>query len=72
MKLKSVATLRALMNQAGLSTRALAHKAGLSHHSTIDHLLSGRRDTCDPVRATGIATALGAPSELLWESEDAR
>lgn len=66
MRLKSPETLRALMNQVGISTRRLADKVGLSH-SMIDHLLHGRREVLTEDSARGIASALGAPLDLLWE-----
>lgn len=69
MRLKSPAVLRALMHQSGLSTRRLAKAAQLSHHSAIDHLLSGRRDTCPDLSAARIASALGAPPGLLFEPD---
>lgn len=66
MRLKSRETLRALMIQAGLSHRRLAEEAGVRHHSTIDHLLSGSRDTVNKRDAEGISAALDANPGLLW------
>lgn len=66
MRLRSPATLRALMEQECLTTRRLAAKVEV-HHSTIDHLLAGRRDSTGEDLADAIAKALRAPIELLWE-----
>lgn len=66
--MRSTETLRALMHQAGLSTRGLALAAGV-HHSFIDHLLSGRRETCGPTVTESIAGTLGAPPSVLFEPE---
>lgn len=70
-RLKSAALLRALMEQQGVSTRALAAAAGV-HHSFIDHLLSGRRDTCQAAVVARIARKLSAPRDLLFEAETVR
>ncbi|BCK58328.1 hypothetical protein NWFMUON74_61000 [Nocardia wallacei] len=56
------------MHQSGLSTRELARRVG-SHHSFIDHLLSGRKDTCAADRADKIASAIKAPTDVLFENE---
>lgn len=66
MRLKSADTLRALMIQAGFTTRMLAEEVGLSH-GFIDHLLQGRRENTSQAHARGIAGALGSPVNLLWE-----
>lgn len=66
MRLRSPATLRALMEQECLTTRRLAERVKV-HHSTIDHLLAGRREKTGDELAATIAKALRAPVELLWE-----
>lgn len=65
MRLTSAETLRALMNQRGMSLGRLARYAGCSK-SFISHLLSGRRRTCTPQLADRIAEALEVPLELLF------
>jgi len=69
-RLRSRETLRALMFQAGLSHRRLAAKAGVRHHSTIDHLMSGSRSTISEADAQGISTALGTTPAVLFESRE--
>ncbi|MCM6777749.1 helix-turn-helix domain-containing protein [Nocardia sp. CDC159] len=59
------------MHQNGLSTRQLANRGGV-HHSFIDHLLSGRRDTCAERSARRIAAALHTPVSVLFTSDFGR
>lgn len=68
MKLRSRESLRAFMYQAGLSHRRLAERAGVRHHSTIDHLLAGRRESLTDKEATAIAEAVGVDPAVLWET----
>ncbi|MFD3426050.1 helix-turn-helix domain-containing protein [Nocardia fluminea] len=65
--MKSRETLRALMFQAGLSHRRLAEEAGVRHHSTIDHLMSGARGTVNDTDAQAIARRLKVPAAALFE-----
>lgn len=51
-------TLDQLVRQSGLSERELARQASLSH-STVTHLLSGRRRSCSPQTAKVLADVLG-------------
>ena len=68
MRLRSRETLRALMFQAGLSHRRLAEKAGVRHHSTIDHLVSGSRCTVNASDAEAISAVLGVGATALFET----
>ncbi|MCW1250638.1 helix-turn-helix transcriptional regulator [Acaricomes phytoseiuli] len=65
MRLKSSVTLRALMQQEGLSLNQLAVRAGCSK-GFISHLLSGRRTSCTPALAQRISRALGVPVTALF------
>lgn len=65
MRLKSPVTLRALMQQEGLSLGCLAERAGCSK-GFISHLLSGRRTSCTPALAQRISRALGVPVTVLF------
>ncbi|MCX2931346.1 helix-turn-helix transcriptional regulator [Mycobacterium sp. CVI_P3] len=66
MRLRSPATLRALMEQDKFSLGRLARYAGCSK-GFISHLLSGRRSSCTPELATRIAEALNVPIEILFD-----
>ncbi|PAU47384.1 hypothetical protein CK936_19055 [Streptomyces albireticuli] len=48
------------------TVRSLAQAVGLSHHSTIGHLLSGRQVDCDPAIAHAIAEAVGVAVLVLF------
>jgi DNA-binding CsgD family transcriptional regulator len=50
---------------AGLTERELARRAGLSH-STVNHLCTGRRDTCSRDSATAIEHALDVDEGKLF------
>lgn len=65
-RLKSPATLRALMDQQGVTVRSLASAAGLSGHSMIQQLRDGSRPGCTVRVAEGIATALGTTTGTLF------
>jgi transcriptional regulator with XRE-family HTH domain len=52
----------------GLTERGFAVRAGLSH-STVNHLVSGRRLTCSASTAQAIEAALQCPTGLLFRSE---
>jgi transcriptional regulator with XRE-family HTH domain len=66
MRLRSPATLRALMEQYNFSLGRLARYADCSK-GFISHLLSGRRSSCTPELAARIAEALNVPLEVLFE-----
>ncbi|MDQ1732854.1 MAG: hypothetical protein QOK10_3013 [Pseudonocardiales bacterium] len=51
-----------------LSERSFAARAGLSH-STVNHLVSGRRETCSEPTAIAIEAALGCPPGLLFKPD---
>lgn len=66
MRLRSPATLRALMEQYGFSLGRLARYADCSK-GFISHLLSGRRSSCTPELAARIAEALNVPLEVIFD-----
>lgn len=69
MKLKSPELLRAFVgpeHSKRMSGRKLARIIE-KHPSFIDHLLAGRRRSCEPKTANRIAEALGVPVEILFE-----
>lgn len=68
MKLRSKDTLRALMEQCGVSHRNLARYVEC-HHSFISHLTSGRRSTCEPQTARRIAEFLQVQQSTLFDAE---
>jgi transcriptional regulator with XRE-family HTH domain len=65
MQLQSRDTLRALMDQRGLSLDRLARYAGCSK-SMISHLTAGRKKTCSTKLGERIAEALDVPLEVLF------
>lgn len=75
MKLTSREVLRAFVGDPmkdpakKMSARRLARCAGV-HPSFIDHLLSGRRVSCEPATAERIAEALGIPWSVLFVSNE--
>lgn len=73
MKLKSRELLRAIVGpepEKKMSGRRLARCAGV-HPSFIDHLLAGRRSSCEPKTAQRIAEALDVPMPLLFDVKKA-
>lgn len=66
MRLRSSDTLRALLEQEGLSIGGLAQEAQCSK-GFISHLLAGRRTSCTPALGVRIAGALGVPVTVLFE-----
>lgn len=71
MRLQSTERLRAFVgpeDDKKLSQRQLARYAGV-HTSFINHLTSGRRNSCTPLVATRIAEAVGVPLEILFVPE---
>jgi transcriptional regulator with XRE-family HTH domain len=67
MRVRDVVALRAYVRLSGLSERALAARAGVAH-STVNHLLSGRRSRCSAATAEAIAAALACPREVFFEA----
>jgi plasmid maintenance system antidote protein VapI len=67
--LRSRFVLAEYIRLLGLSGREFAQQAGLSH-STVNHLVTGRRETCSPETALAIETVLGCPEGLLFEPID--
>lgn len=67
MRLRSPATLRALMEQYEFSLSRLARYADCSK-GFISHLLAGRRSSCTAQLAERIAEALNVPTEVLFEA----
>ena len=69
MKLRTAELLRAFVGPGPdkkMSARRLARYADV-HPSFIDHLLAGRRRSCEPKTANHIAEALEVPVEVLFE-----
>jgi transcriptional regulator with XRE-family HTH domain len=65
MQLRSRRMLREYIELMGLSGRQLAQRAGLSH-STVNHLLTGRRTSCTERTARAIEQVLACPPGLLF------
>lgn len=65
MQLRSRRALTDYIGLLGISERQLARTAGLSH-STVNHLVTGRRSTCSPRTAVAIERALECPPGLLF------
>ena len=70
MRVRDRDTLRGFVRLSRLSERALAVEAGVGH-ATVNHLLSGRRDTCSAETARAIERALGCPRGVFFERIDA-
>jgi DNA-binding Xre family transcriptional regulator len=58
----------ALIDDAEVSERELARRAGLSH-ATVNHLMTGRRSSCTLETAIAITRALGCPVATLFVAE---
>ncbi len=54
-----------LIDRSGLSERAVARTVSLSH-STVNHLVSGRRTSCSVTTAHAIAHVLGVDAKRLF------
>jgi len=67
MKLRSREMLKQYLLMKGVSGRGLAAQAGLSH-STVNHLITGRRAGCSERTGRAIETALDCPPGLLFVS----
>jgi lambda repressor-like predicted transcriptional regulator len=57
MRLRNRDVLVACLELVGISERELARRAGLSH-STVNHLLTGRRTSCSQATARAIERVL--------------
>jgi len=68
MRLRSRRALGDYIDLLGISERQLARNAGLSH-STVNHLVTGRRNTCSLPTAVAIERALDCPPGLLFAPE---
>jgi plasmid maintenance system antidote protein VapI len=66
MKLRDRDTLRGYVRLLRISERALAAEAGVGH-ATVNHLLSGRRETCSPETAQAIERVLGCADGVFFE-----
>lgn len=67
--------LRLMIREAGTNPASpcesgtymeVARIAGLRGHQLVGHLATGRRKSCSPTSALGIAGALGVPLEVLF------
>jgi DNA-binding Xre family transcriptional regulator len=65
MQLRSRRALADYIDLLGISERQLARTAGLSH-STVNHLVTGRRESCSLRTAVAIERALDCPPGLLF------
>jgi len=65
MKLRDRLIFVALIDSAGISERELARQAGLSH-STVNHLITGRRTSCSVETALAICEAFDCPVGVLF------
>jgi len=68
MRIRNRQLLGAYIGLLGLSERQFARRAGLSH-STVNHLLSGRRSRCSRDTAAAIEATLRCPAGLIFETE---
>ena len=68
MQLRSRRALGDYIDLLGMSEREVARTAGLSH-STVNHLITGRRDTCSLRTAVAIEHVLDCPPGLLFAPE---
>jgi plasmid maintenance system antidote protein VapI len=68
MRVRSNRVLRDYIAMIGASERSLARAAGISH-STLNHLLTGRRITCSERTATEIERALGCAPGVFFERD---
>lgn len=65
MQLRSRRAFAEYIDTVGVSERQLARSAGLSH-STVNHLVTGRRDSCSLRTAVAIERALDCPPGMLF------
>jgi transcriptional regulator with XRE-family HTH domain len=67
MHIRSSSVLRDYIALIGLSEREFARAAGISH-STLNHLLSGRRSTCSERTSQAIERTLGCRPGVFFSS----
>ncbi|KXP08064.1 hypothetical protein AXK57_16405 [Tsukamurella pulmonis] len=65
-RLRSTATLTALMEQERTTQTHLAAMSGCSKQF-VNKLVNGAKDTCTPELATRIAQTLGVPTRILFD-----
>ena len=68
MRLRDRVVFAGYLGLLGVSERGFAVSAGLSH-STVNHLVSGRRTTCSAATAAAIERALRCPPGLMFERD---
>jgi DNA-binding XRE family transcriptional regulator len=68
MRLRDRLIFVTLIDDADLSERELARRAGLGH-STVNHLMTGRRSTCSLATALAITRVLRCPLSTLFIAE---
>lgn len=68
MQLRSRRALADYIDLLGISERQLARTANLSH-STVNHLVTGRRVSCSLATAVAIERALECPPGLLFSPD---
>jgi DNA-binding Xre family transcriptional regulator len=66
MRVRDREALRAYVRLLSMSERALADRAGLGH-ATLNHLLSGRRESCSPETAQAIESVLCCRPGVFFE-----
>jgi hypothetical protein len=66
MRVRDRETLRGYVRLLRLSERTLAAQAGVGH-ATVNHLLSGRRETCSVETARAIETVLACQEGVFFE-----
>jgi transcriptional regulator with XRE-family HTH domain len=67
MQLRNRAVMREFILLKGLSEREVARRAGLSH-STLNHLLTGRRVACSVRTAASIERVLGVADGVFFRA----
>jgi hypothetical protein len=65
MRVRDPSVLRGYISLVGLSERELARRAGISH-STLNHLLTGRRTVCTQSTARAVERALGCGTGVFF------
>jgi plasmid maintenance system antidote protein VapI len=68
MRIRSRTMLADYIKLLGLSERSFARQCQLSH-STINHLITGRRQTCSAATAEVIEANLGCPPGLIFRAD---
>lgn len=68
MELKDRTLLAELMEERGLSARAVARLAGYKSHTYVQRLLRGEAKNLEPVPAARIAHELKVPFNLLFRT----